>query len=335
MKPHTLTPWRQYLAQLSRATVEDLYMLTPVDGWCDIFTDGSCLQQSECDLRMAGWSIIQAAPSGDVKDATVIGCGPLPGLLQSSFRAELHAVMLSIEAAVVIRCGVRIWTDSEAVLKGVKRMCQRGRCCRPNHPHYDLWKRIYVAVQVLGWDRVIITHVDAHTDGSDDAFSMWAAAHNSLADRQAVLVNRMRPSWVMQLWNDHLQQTNLTRRINREVQRAQLQVSVASFRAEKPQLPPAAVVLAPVVGRSFSLVLTHELPHKLVQKFSMPYLEVLHGWLSSVLQHPSYDATKPVWMSSYQLFVDWNIHTGHPGCASRQLDHDAPRLHHFSAWISV
>ena len=58
-------------------------------GGMDLFTDGSCTQPGEPRLRLASWTItvdsVHATPS-------VLASGPLPGICQTTFRAELFAI---------------------------------------------------------------------------------------------------------------------------------------------------------------------------------------------------------------------------------------------------
>eukprot|EP00438_Fugacium_kawagutii_P025943 Skav207668 [mRNA] locus=scaffold1857:201496:204756:+ [translate_table: standard] len=312
LRPATLIPWKQYLVSLVPVRSADLRALAPRDGWCDVFTDGSCHKQQDPSLRLASWSIVQTGPSNEVSDAVIVGCGPLPGLQQSSFRAELHAVMLVLELAVVCNCGVRIWTDSDAVVKGLRKLMWHGRGSNPSQPNYDLWKRVAVALAALSADRVVVTHVAAHRAAADDAFEDWQISHNALADRTAVLANVQRPPWVRQLIAQHVTQTEVARRISREVQRTQLEVSKAYFRSEKaPATEP--VVAAAVVGGPFSLVMPAVVGASLVRKYGFRYVQMLYSWMRMISDMPTFDHSRPCWVASYQLYIDWNLTTGHPG----------------------
>eukprot|EP00438_Fugacium_kawagutii_P032583 Skav236449 [mRNA] locus=scaffold1758:16283:20872:+ [translate_table: standard] len=314
LKPCTLTPWRQYLATLPLVSGYDLHGVLQqllLNGWCDVFTDGSCFHQDDAQLRCAGWSVVQASPTGDASDAHVIGCGPLPGLMQSSFRAELLAAVLALEATSLAQCKLRLWCDNDGVVRGLLRMISRGRCCGINHPNYDLWSRAWAAVQSIGPAGVVVTHVHAHQPDVDDAFGDWVQTHNALADRLAVCANRGRPDWVVCLHRQHVQQTVVMRRLNRDIQRVQLQVSKAHFQAEKPDRP--EVVPVPVVGGSFALTLQPVVRPALVGKYGYDYVCLLYSWLSMVVADPGFDAAQPCWVSTYQLYVDFNTSVGHPG----------------------
>ena len=52
----------------------------------------------------------------------VLAAGPLPGLHQTAFRAELYAVVVALEWASAQACEVQIWSDCQAVVDGVRRI---------------------------------------------------------------------------------------------------------------------------------------------------------------------------------------------------------------------
>ena len=121
-----------------------------------IYTDGSCTQPSQPDLRRAGY----AAYWGNEHPANF--ALPLEGLAQSNQRAEL---------AAVVRCisqdprRLHIKTDSMYVLKGANR-ARQWRRTGWKHDHGDLWTRLSDLL-AADWGRVIFTHVKAHCTWDD------------------------------------------------------------------------------------------------------------------------------------------------------------------------
>lgn len=66
----------------------------------DLFTDGSCLFPDKPRLRLASWAVVQAAPSTELEFPDCLAGGPLHGMLQTSGRAEIVAVLAAVKIAV-------------------------------------------------------------------------------------------------------------------------------------------------------------------------------------------------------------------------------------------
>eukprot|EP00438_Fugacium_kawagutii_P029117 Skav233714 [mRNA] locus=scaffold2120:172713:176089:+ [translate_table: standard] len=309
MLPSTHLEWKRYLCGLSEFWIGDAYQLRGVGRWADIFPDGSCFHQGQASCRYAGWAVVEPHVSGDVERAQVVAKGPLPGLLQSSFRAELYAVLQALQLAVVGNLCLRIWCDNSGVVSGIQRICATGKCPSTSGPNSDLWCRVFHQICLLGWDSVIATHIHSHQPAEGDAFQQWVAEHNGLADRMAVVANQQRDPWVLRLHASHCSQTQVVRRINREIQRVQLRVSQELFRAD----PEVATVELPSVvpaGGPFYIQLAQDLPAPMVLRYGMPYLQLLHGWLVQVLADDEFWTGETRWMSSMQLYIDWHLTSG-------------------------
>ena len=88
-------------------------------GWSEVFTDGSCLWQSNPGFRVAAWGAILASPCDPAWNLSfdgVIGSGCLPGLCQTSYRAELYAVAYVLHHAAIGGFRVKFFCDCLAVI---------------------------------------------------------------------------------------------------------------------------------------------------------------------------------------------------------------------------
>ena len=81
------------------------------DHWIDVFTDGSCMFPSEPAYRFASWAVCVAGLDISWEHSDVIGAGPLPGILQSAFRAEMYAILQAVRWAVKFKRKLRVWCD--------------------------------------------------------------------------------------------------------------------------------------------------------------------------------------------------------------------------------
>lgn len=78
-----------------------------------LFCDGSCLQPTIPELRVATWGVCIANLEDDT--FTPISQGPVWGTHQSSTRAEFTAVISSLKFAIHVNTACWIWTDNQTV----------------------------------------------------------------------------------------------------------------------------------------------------------------------------------------------------------------------------
>ncbi|CAE7237272.1 UVR8 [Symbiodinium sp. CCMP2592] len=84
----------------------------------DLFTDGSCFLPTLPQIRLASWAVTLAAPVGITP--WILCSGPLRGILQTAFRAEITAVIAALRVALVSKRVVRIWSDCAGVVKRLR-----------------------------------------------------------------------------------------------------------------------------------------------------------------------------------------------------------------------
>ena len=97
----SLRPWTQlrWWRLLSEVRCGEPRCLEPGEAIVNLFTDGSCHNQHLPGQRFAAWSVVVAGDDVDGMSSSVLDCGPLPGLLQSAYRAEIFAILRSIISA--------------------------------------------------------------------------------------------------------------------------------------------------------------------------------------------------------------------------------------------
>lgn len=64
-----------------------------------LFIDGSCAQTDEPSLRLASWAVTQAAEIPALQNDLLMA-GPVPGMIQSAYRAELWALLCAVRLAI-------------------------------------------------------------------------------------------------------------------------------------------------------------------------------------------------------------------------------------------
>ena len=205
--PPTWHTWTQLLLDLPSDPPVPWTSLDS-DRWADLFTDGSCLCQSNPLLRCAAWSVAVVPPfqaewaPGQVQ---MLAASYLPGLCQTAYRAELYAVAYGLHCAAATNTPVRIWTDCKGVLLKFHALVRGHSRLNPNRSNADLWTWVLQSVDRLGSENVQLFKVPAHRalHSATSRKEAWMFFHNDYADKAARLANQSRPSGFWQVWERH------------------------------------------------------------------------------------------------------------------------------------
>lgn len=333
LKPSTWKAWCQKLLSLQLPSVEHAPRPFSDGGdWIDVFSDGSCMWPCQVDLRIAAWALVQAHPTGDVSLSQVLMAGPVIGLFQSAFRAELTAIQQALKYAVFWKRRIRIWSDCESAVYRLHTMLNTKSMPAINSPHADLWLDIYESLVFLEFGHsVVITKVAAHQDFTQttDAMEHWAYVHNTVVDRAARLANLQRHSDFWTLHRAHAHALDVSTSITDLVQTTILKVSRQVVRREavkesSPDGQTGVSYVAPVMSRpappwgGFHPVIP--LPLQCTAKYGHRYVAMVTAWFQKGIDDAqSVDAR---WISIHQLFVDYQFQTGELGpiCGKRWID---------------
>ena len=207
--PPTWPAWIRRLLDLPPVSYRPWISL-PLAG-CDLFTDGSCLCQSDPLLRCAAWSVTLAVPFSDgwtPGALSIVGSDCLPGICQTAYRAELFAVGVALHYAAIQGVPARIWTNYLGVINRFHQLTSGGCKLNRNRSNADLWAWVLAVVERLGLDRVRIYKVPAHRSyvQASTARDAWMAYYNEFADRVAKTSNMQRPHGFWDFWEQHAQE---------------------------------------------------------------------------------------------------------------------------------
>ena len=309
--PHTTNTWRKCLLNIADAPIPAPAPLQCKKKFVDVFTDGSCWYPAQPALRFASFAILGVA-SGQT-DSWIIQSGPLPGLIQNAFRAELYACRQALRWAIHWKQSLRLWIDCQSVLQ--KLCALQASSVEPsrNSKHADLWRDIYACLHNEVGVEFSFTKDAAHQsfDACETALEDWVATHNGLVDRQANLANQQRPPAFWELFHEHSTQVDAVAVICRDIQRHQMNVSRAVLHKQK--LREAGAVTqaqldsnpapAPLPAQAWT-----PLPDRgpftasLLQKYGKRQCETLCDWYWGVLAHAE---SRVEWISMYQLYIDY------------------------------
>ena len=169
------------------------------DGPMDLFTDGSCIDPKHPDTRVAAWAVVQGYVEGSPR---VVASGPLHGLIQTAYRAEISAALHACRRALESRRAARIWCDCQGVVTRLRRLISGSWQPTAGSSSYDLWLELAEVVsQCPGLLQVL--KVAAHDDDDTyDVASLWVLHHNRLADEAASAANASRGEEFWQQWTE-------------------------------------------------------------------------------------------------------------------------------------
>ena len=242
-----------------------------------VFTDGSCLSPRSPVLSISGGSVILAKNTGKYE---VVWSGLVPGLEQSSYRAELLAVTVALASfsCVTVFCdNFQVVTYAAKLLK----MPARFRCDHLPEEHKDLWRYFCSCTQLRAWGDCIVRWVKAHQDvASLDGQDRILAIFNGYADAEAkkVVVERARCALYRELFAScHANKEAAVRLADMHVAIAQAFVEVD--RPRRVCLDPAGFQ---VVGRGVALSELEAGP-QVHEAFS----KVLVQWLGALRWFPT------------------------------------------------
>ena len=111
--------WRQILLDTTKHG-HVFSFLPPKFGYHHLFLDGSCFNDEYPMLNLAAWGVINAT-MGDIVTAA-----PVAGLAQSIDRAELMAVVASLQWAAGTELGLCLWSDSLSTVNTMEYVLQHG-----------------------------------------------------------------------------------------------------------------------------------------------------------------------------------------------------------------
>ena len=311
--------WVRLLASLPR-DIPDPAVSWPAQEWVDVYTDGSCLWQSQPALRVASWSAVVAAPfsaAWTFQVHGVLGASFLPGIIQTAYRAELYAVAYTLHWAARSHIRVHIWSDCLGVINRLVLLCHGKRRVRPNTSNGDLWQWIVASLRVLGTENLRITKVAAHQSltSAKSKKQAWIFWNNGAADRAARMANVCRPAGFWQHWSQHAAETWKIQKLFEET--VSLQLAVAAFSVQTKSEDPAmadtcTVRLQRVFHRHYDAAhWTQQAPPTLVAWYTPGLVRnLITWWRSRVKTDPTAQLR---WVPLVFLYIDWQMTWGCPG----------------------
>jgi hypothetical protein len=238
----------------------------------------------------------------------VVDAGPLPGILQSSYRAEIFAIMRALSISCGAKGRVHLWTDCKAVVLRLQRLLL-GLPVKPNSKHSDLWMVIADLLGGFESGQVVVTRVSAHQcpDNATGPLQEWCFVNNGFADRAAVRAHQCRSASFWSCYAQHVAATFAAREISQAIQQVLLKVSRIVLSEKDVQDEPVADQLCeplPVPPEAWTPPTQLSIPHQAVRWYGDENVRTLLSWYWGQV----YSSNFPLlWVSQFHLYLDFQM----------------------------
>eukprot|EP00438_Fugacium_kawagutii_P036701 Skav200933 [mRNA] locus=scaffold2433:377025:382227:+ [translate_table: standard] len=195
---------KQYFLGLPDTTGQ--FCSAPATGTQHLFSDGSCFQQRLPSVNSAAWAVVNATTG------LVTGHGLLPGLQQSSARAELTGVIATLRWTIAFQASVVLWCDSLFVVRGLQRLLSATWTeVTVQTENHDLWMIIHDLLEMIPVPNFQVAWVPSHLalENCEGSVEEWLCTWNNIVDSCAVTANQNRGNLFTDLCSQALQHHDL------------------------------------------------------------------------------------------------------------------------------
>ena len=184
--PESLDKFRQCLIEIQNQTGE--FHLPPVlPEHFHIFTDGSCLDPQDHFTRLAAWGMT-IGTFDQPFDFFPVARGLIPGLIQTSARAELTAAIAALKLVARFQRPFTLWIDNDFVVQTLHKFASP-RCEIPlsKTPNHDLLQELFTWYNFVRHLTPEVVKVCSHQDLNKivDPIEAWVIRGNNSADETA------------------------------------------------------------------------------------------------------------------------------------------------------
>ena len=304
------------LLQVPQPGCPELPQGCPDNGVLDLFVDGTARHGDDPKLRLAAWAVTLAGTTtGGIWDNKILSAGHVRGILQTSFRAELDAVLMAIRVAVTHRRRVRIWSDCLSVVRGVKRVLAGRFRWQINKPHSEAWRQLSKLLSQLpeGWVQMVKVVSHACLEAADSEIQRWAYFHNQLADAAASGANERRPAIFLQRWSACQAAVQFQRKVQNVIFQVHLRTGRESDRRDKVKPVKPRVLPGDEDVPKIRVPAAWPYPARLEKKYCFSNIQALHAWWIDIGARALQSDGPLVWVSGTSLFLDFLATTGVEG----------------------
>ena len=276
----------------------------------DLFTDGTCLLPSQPQVRLAAWAVTLARE--DSMPPFVLNSGLLPGLIQTSFRAEIFAVLAAVRFCRLVGAPVRIWCDCLGVVRRVRKLLRGSNSFAANIKNGDLWSCL--REETSGLENLLdIQKVPAHEElqDDDDAVTEWLLTNNADVDAAARAANLARGEAFWELWEEVRKDRAYQTFVGRAVLKMHGAIGVVASRRDESRFQAVERDFQPRPEQAMTLGSQDvSADGAFARRYGARYQRELSDWLSHFVYHPICQQAPLRWISILQLLCSFVLETG-------------------------
>lgn len=189
-------PWKRLLLSLDQTGID--FLSQPGAGLQHVFSDGS--SSGTRPFGFAAWGCINASTGG------LVSLGHVPGLTQTSDRAELLGALGAIKWQLHFRVDLMLWLDSKFTADGLDFVLMHG-FAGSTWANSDLWRCIVDHVHQLDGLTFTPRWIPSHLDERqlECGFEDWVSHWNNQIDRIVGAYNMSRPSPFFDIYHQAVQ----------------------------------------------------------------------------------------------------------------------------------
>lgn len=271
--------------------------------------------------RVAAWGAVLAQPftSGwSFEVQGVLGAGPLPGLVQTAYRAELYALAFVLHHAAQGSFRIKVHSDCLGVVNRFHLLTHGKFRLKTNGPNADLWKWVLDSVARLGLPNVQVVKTAAHRTlrSATTRQEAWAFWNNAAADRIAKTANLQRSQQFWRFWEEHARSSTAVGILHKQVVALHLAVAERSVKGAETKTLDDEVDTVPKQSRVFPTVFDISawdgaVPLQLSLEYGAGMANRIASWWRERTSLVA--ATEPKWVTFAHLYVDYQLTWGCAG----------------------
>ena len=280
------------------------------DTCVEIFTDGSCINPTKPNQRVATWGAVIWHNNG----FSTIAEGGVKGYHQTSLRGEIYAAVAALSFAVQQQVQIRIWIDNQTVcnfLLGL--LAETNTAVNPHGKDADLWEWLERQFEPARHYVKQVVKVRSHVnDDADDEFESWVFLGNERADAAAKQARKNLPQQVWRVLDKVVQKDLENDNLRQAIHTLFVKVGLKSVQTQpkSKQPEPSGTHLSETMEVDTNMVALSNLTiDDIPQHFLTDETPFLLEWLGSIVT-----GNGPArWVTWHQLLIDYQFSSGRAG----------------------
>ena len=298
-----------------------------------LFTDRSCLAPALPTLCLASWGVVCADFQSSDPVFLEVAKGPLPGFLQTIFRAEAVAAIAALRFGNRNKKPFWIWVDNQLVFDLLKSCILREPpAVTQQDKDHDLKQALITLAKSSvskGWWQDVVK-VSSHQDPVQisSLVEAWAFAGNDAADRCAADGRSFFPEGIYTIWEVLMEHHRQSIQLRDDLHRHFIWVGAKAVACKQALRQQEATRWAEVdnigeevqpdfsesdgeTAKDLPLTTLNIAPHEVVlNPIFGTFGRDIYNWLWTTVNSPE---GKPSWISNHQLLLFYQTMTGQVG----------------------